>query len=176
LPWPGHLVPAGADPGLLLAGEIGKPHGLEGEVYVIVVSDDPHRFEPGARLHHADGRVLTVRSARRHRDRLLVVFEEIESREQAEAARGTLYVPASETRALEDDEFWQHELVGCTVVHQDGTEIGRITSIVPGPAQDLLVVATGAGDRYVPAVKAIVVAVDLVARRVTVDPPEGLLE
>jgi 16S rRNA processing protein RimM len=168
-------VPADPNPGLLLAGEVGKPHGLDGEVYVIVVSDDPHRFEPGSRLHHADGRVLTVTSARRHRDRFLVRFEGIEDRRQAEGARGPLYVPPSEARTLDDDEFWQHDLVGCMVVDGDGTKVGEITSIVTGPAQDLLVVSTSTGDHYIPAVKEIVVAVDLTARRVTVDPPEGLL-
>jgi 16S rRNA processing protein RimM len=168
-------VPAGADQGLLLAGEIGKPHGVTGEVYVIVVSDDPRRFEPGAQLHHEDGRVLTVESARRHADRFLVKFEGISDRPAAESARGALYVPESDKRSLDEDEFWQQDLVGCSVVDTDGTELGTISSVLGGPAQDLLVVDTPSGERYVPAVKEIVVGVDIESRRVTVDPPEGLL-
>lgn len=78
---------------LLIAGEIGKPHGISGEVYVVRISDDPHRFDPGSRLIHEDGRELEIQSSRLHRDRLLVKFAEADSREEAEALRGTLFVP-----------------------------------------------------------------------------------
>lgn len=168
-------MPTGADPDLLLAGEIGKPHGTAGEVYVTVISDDPRRFEPAARLQHENGVILTVETARRHRNRFLVKFEGIDDREGAEAARGALFVPASRARALEDDEFWQHELMGCRVVTRAGDEVGVVGSIVTGPAQDLLVVGTPSGERLVPVVKEIVVEVDLARRLVTIDPPEGLL-
>jgi len=168
-------VPPGTEDGLLLAGEIGKPHGVSGEVYVMVISDDPRRFDAGARLQHDDGRVLTVESARRHGDRFLVKFEELTDRASAQAARGALYVPATEARDLDEDEFWHRDLAGCLVVTVSGDEVGTIAEVVSGPAQDLLVVTTSSGERLVPAVREIVVGVDIGARRVTIDPPEGLL-
>jgi 16S rRNA processing protein RimM len=161
---------------MLLAGEIGKPHGLAGEVYVVVISDDPHRFEPGAALHHADGRTLTIETSQAHGDRFLVKFAGIDSRESAVALRGALYVPSSETRALDDDEFWHSDLIGCTVVGRDGSDIGTVARVVAGPVQDLLEVTTSAGPRLVPMVKEIVTSVDPGARRIVLDPPEGLLD
>ncbi|HEV3471963.1 MAG TPA: ribosome maturation factor RimM [Actinomycetota bacterium] len=160
---------------MLLAGEIGKPHGLAGEVYVVVISDDPRRFEPGARLHHADGRILTVETARHHRDRFLVKFEGIEDREGAAGLRGALYVGGDEVRDLEEDEYWLHDIVGCDVMTTDGATVGRVSDVINGPAQDLLEVATSDGPRLVPVVKDILVSVDVVSRRVVIDPPEGLL-
>jgi 16S rRNA processing protein RimM len=161
---------------LLLAGEIGKPHGLAGEVYVVVISDDPHRFEPGAELHHSDGRMMTVESSRAHGARFLVKFAGIDGREAAAALRGALYVPSSQARPLDDDEFWHDDLVGCTVVGPDGSDIGTVSAVVAGPAQDRLEVATAAGPRLVPLVKEIVTTVDLDARKIVLDPPEGLLD
>lgn len=160
---------------MLLAGEIGKPHGISGEVYVVVISDDPRRFEPGSRLHHADGRSLTVETARHHRDRFLVKFEGVEDREGAQGLRGALYIPADDARVLDDDEYWQHDLVGCEVTTRGGEPVGKVSDIVSGPAQDLLEIATPSGTRLVPVVKDIIVSVDVAGRAVVIDPPEGLL-
>ncbi len=148
---------------------------MSGEVYVIVISDDPRRFEPGSRLHHEDGRVLTVEDARRHRDRFLVRFAGVNDREGAEVLRGALYVPVDEVRSLEEDEYWQHDIVGCDVTTRGGDAVGRVENVVNGPAQDLLEIATANGIRLVPMVKEIVVSVDTAARAVVIDPPEGLL-
>lgn len=161
---------------MLLAGQIGKPHGVSGEVYVIRISDDPRRFEPGATLVHEDGRSLVVLSARPHRDRFLVRFEGIEDRPAAEGARGKLFVSQDDVRELEDDEFWPHDLVGCEAETPDGATIGSITGVRMGGVQDLLVIETPSGERLVPLVAALVPEVDVGAGRVVVDAPPGLLE
>lgn len=157
-------------------GRIGKPHGIRGEVYVERISDDPGRFEIGSELIHEDGRTLRVASARAHRDRFLVRFEGIESRADAEDLRGALFAPSGTLRTLGEDEYWAHELIGCVVVTGAGAEVGRVEGVVDAPAQDLLVVATPAGERYVPMVRELVPEIDLAARRVVVTPPEGLLD
>ena len=161
---------------MLLAGQIGKPHGTAGEVYVIRISDDPRRFEPGASLIHEDGRVLVVASARPHRDRFLVRFEGIEDRRDAEGARGRLYISQEDVRDLEEGEFWPHDLVGCEVISPDGSAIGKVSGVQMGGVQDLLVIATPMGEKLVPLVEALVPEIDVAANKVVVDAPPGLLE
>lgn len=143
---------------------------------MIRISDDPQRFAPGARLIHEDGRELVVASGRSHRDRFLVRFEGVSDRITAQDLRGALYVPLSEARELGTDEYWIHDLVGCRVLDPAGRDIGVVASVIPNPAQDLLAVDTPEGERLIPAVRQILMAVDLTERRVTVDLPEGLLE
>lgn len=162
-------------PGRLLAGQVGKPHGLAGEVYVVPISDDPHRFEPGARLIHDKAGDLIVETARQHNQRFLIKFEGTDTRDAADALRGALYVTPDDLRQLDDSEFWEHDLVGCTVVTADGDEVGEVQAIINGP-QDLLEVATPQGERYVPIVRELIVSVDVEERRITVNPPEGLFE
>lgn len=143
---------------------------------MIRISDDPRRFEPGSQLHHEDGRILVVESARAHRDRFLVKFEGVEARTDAEGLRGALFVPESEARELTSGEFWEHDLEGLAAVHAEtGAPLGTVSYVQPGPAQDLLVIETSDGERLVPFVSEIVVEVDVEAGRVKIDPPEGLL-
>lgn len=124
---------------------------------------------------HEDGRVLVVTSSRAHRDRFLVRFEGIDSREAAEGLRGALYVGAGESRELGDYEYWESDVVGCEVFLADGTKVGRVTDVIVRPAQDLLEVENATGRHLVPFVEAIVIEVDPEARRIVVDPPAGLL-
>jgi 16S rRNA processing protein RimM len=163
-------------PERLVVGEVGKPHGLAGEVYVVPISDDPQRFSPGARLVHDSGRSLVIESTRTHRTRFLVKFEGIDSRDTAENLKGALYVDPDQLRDLEADEYWDHELIGLQVELGDGTAVGSATDVLHGPAQDLLVIDTKVGERLVPMVPGIVVAVDREGRKIVIDPPEGLLD
>ncbi|CAN5556795.1 ribosome maturation factor RimM [soil metagenome] len=163
-------------PRLLLAGKVGKPHGLAGELFVAPISDDPKRFDPGSVLAHESGRELVVETSRRHRNRLLVKFHGVGDRDDAEALRGALYVTPERLRALEADEYWEHEIVGCNVATAEGRHVGIVARVVPGAAQDLLVVDTSRGERLVPIVKDIVVEIDVQDRRVRIEPPQGLLD
>ena len=117
-----------------------------------------------------------VESSRDHRNRFLVKFEGVGTREEAEAVKGTLFVPADRARDLEEGEFWERDVVGCEVVTGEGVKIGTVTDVIPGPAQDLLEIDTGRGTSLVPFVSEIVTSVDTGSRRVVVDPPEGLFE
>ena len=61
----------------LTAAIVGPAHGLRGEVILDVRSDDPEVLTPGAHLEVAGrGAVVTVRSIRVHKDRVLASFEE----------------------------------------------------------------------------------------------------
>lgn len=141
------------------------------------LSDDPRHFDQGAELCLDDGRPLVVAATRTHKgDRLLVKFEGVDSRDQAEQLRGAVYAPSGEVRELELDEYWPRDLIGCDIVDPDGHTLGRVTTVVPSVGQDLLEVATPEGRALVPLVKAIVTTVDLESRRITVDAPPGLLD
>jgi 16S rRNA processing protein RimM len=149
---------------------------LTGEVYVMAISDDPTRFTAGSVLERASGAALVVESSRPHRTRLLVKFEGVDDRDSAEALRGPVFVRPSDLRELEEEQWWEHELVGLAAVDLAGTSLGRVTEVMPGGAQDLLVLDTPSGERLVPLVAALIRAVDLPAGRIVLDPPEGLLD
>lgn len=144
---------------------------------MVPISDDPHRFDRGSQLVHADGARLVVEGSHVHKgDRLLVKFEGVDSRDAAELIRGAVFVREDQRRSLEDGEYWPQDLVGCRVVTVAGDEVGEVSEVVEGPAQDLISVDHEGRTFFVPLVKEIVVEVDVGARRVTIDPPAGLVD
>ncbi|MEU7003092.1 ribosome maturation factor RimM [Nonomuraea sp. NPDC046570] len=165
----------------LVVGRIGRPHGVRGEVTVEVRTDDPElRFEAGAVLvtDPASAGPLTIESRRWHQGVLLIGFAGVTSRDEAEELRNTmLVIDSSEVQPLDDpDEFYDHQLIGLSVVTVDGTAVGEVTDVLHH-GQDLLVVRRpAAAEAYIPFVKPLVPEVDLQAGRLVVDPPPGLLE
>ena len=155
-------------PVLLEIGRIERPHGLDGEVVVSLVTDRVGRLEPGSVLY-TDRGPLTVGSSRRHTKRHLVRFDRITDRTDAEAWRGVI-LSAEPIDDPEDDTLWAHELVGARVIDQHGVDHGTVVSVLDNPASDLLELEDG---QLVP----LTFLVGLVpGRRVDVDVPAGLLE
>ncbi|WP_204163328.1 ribosome maturation factor RimM [Nocardioides gilvus] len=170
----------------VLVGRIGKPHGLRGEVTIDVRTDEPElRFAAGSTLtavapkgSAAQWRTLTVRSSRWHQGTLLLAFEELPGRNEAEAARGImLHVElAPDSAPSAPDEFYEHQLRDLTVRDLDGREIGTVVGLVPGAAQDLLSIRSADGrDTLVPFVEALVPEVDVTAGFLVVADRPGLV-
>jgi len=120
---------------------------VRGEVTVLLETDDRSRFAPGSVLTTDSGRELVVVSASPYRDKGLIVgFDGVIDREQAEALRGEVVgAPVSTRRDLADGEFWPDDLVGLDAVERDGTVLGVVAAIDFGDAQDRLVIRTPAG-------------------------------
>ena len=158
----------------LTAAIVGPAHGLRGEVILDVRSDDPEVLAPGASLEIAGrGAALTVRSVRVHKDRVLASFEECASREDAEVLRGArLLVEEHE----EEDAWYPHQLKGLSARTPGGEDLGTVTGLTPGAAQDLLLVKTPAGTVMVPFVTQLVPTVDVEGGVVIIDAPPGLFD
>ena len=158
----------------LTAAIVGPAHGLRGEVILDVRSDDPEVLAPGASLEIAGrGAALTVRSVRVHKDRVLASFQECASREDAEALRGArLLVEEHE----EEDAWYPHQLKGLSARTPGGEDLGTVTGLTPGAAQDLLLVKTPAGTVMVPFVTQLVPTVDVEGGVVIIDAPPGLFD
>lgn len=166
----------------LVVGRLGRPQGVRGEITVELRTDDPEaRFAPGSvlRTEPASRGPLTVLESRPRSGGLVVAFEGVTDREGAEALRGTVLVVDTATLPpIEDeDEWYDHQLVGLAVVDVEGTPVGTLTEVVHTAASDLLAVRAEDGrEHLVPFVREMVPTVDVPGGRVVVDPPDGLLD
>ncbi|MGX1160617.1 16S rRNA processing protein RimM [Arthrobacter sp. SLBN-100] len=164
----------------LQVARIGKPHGIRGEVTVQVLTDAPEdRFVPGTEfvVEPASAGPLTVISARWNKDILLLGFEEIETRNEAEALRGAKLFIETEELDEDDDEGWyEHELVGLEA-RVGSRVVGKVAALNTMPVQDLLVVTTPNGEEVlIPFVEQIVPEVNIEEGFVLLTPPDGLFE
>lgn len=166
---------------LLLVGRVARAHGNRGQVIVNPDTDfADERFKPGRTLlvgpaDRAEGRA--VREVRFHQGRPIVKFEGIDTMNDAEALAGAeLWMTAEAAGPLPDGTYYRHDLVGCDVVDAAGAALGPVGAVEGTLDRSYLVVKTDAGDVMIPMVAEFCLDVDLAARRITVQLPDGLLD
>jgi 16S rRNA processing protein RimM len=162
-------------------GRIARAHGIRGQVIVSLDTDFPEeRFRPGAELFiERNGAVqaLTLTSVRFHRDRPVVGIAGVETMSDAEALAGReLRVPVDRLVPLPAGTFYRHELIGCRVETSSGSVVGTVEKVEGTLSGSRLVVAAPRGEVLIPLVVEICITIDPAAKRIVVDPPEGLLE
>jgi 16S rRNA processing protein RimM len=158
-----------------------KTQGRHGEVAVEVHSDVPNRFHEGMRLQALadDGqrRELQVEELWPHKSYLVLKFAGTESISEAEALVGCELQVAREQRAqLEAGWSYVSDLVGCTLFDGEN-EVGTVKDVRFGAGEaPLLVVAQGREEHEIPFAEAFLKGVDIGAKRIVMELPEGLLE
>ena len=74
----------------------------------------------------------------------------------------------------ENRTYLVKDLAGCEVVTLAGESLGRLQDVLPTGSNDVFVVGEGSAEVLIPALKTVVVKIDLEQRRITVDWPDGL--
>jgi 16S rRNA processing protein RimM len=154
-------LPTEGEPDLLPVGRVGRPHGVDGAFVVEDASEAEERFAVGARLL-VDGAVAEVVASRRvGGGRRAVVLD----RPVARGAR--LFVRRADLPPLPADTYYVADLVGLEVLGADGTLLGVVHDVLPGPANDSLELDTGV---LLPLVEDCGRAVDPASGRVLLNP------
>jgi 16S rRNA processing protein RimM len=142
----------------VVVGRVGKPHGLDGSFVVEDASDDPRWFEPGARFRVGANEVEVV-AAKRAGGRPVIRLD-------GRVARGAqLEVERTALPPTDEDEYYVFELVGVDVVEEGGRALGKVATVAPGIANDVLELDSGLA---LPMVEECVRDIDLEARRILV--------
>jgi 16S rRNA processing protein RimM len=166
---------------LVAIAKIARPKGLKGEVFADVLTDFPERFE-GLENVAAVGPDreplnLKIEDFRFQNDRIVLKFEGYDSVEAAELLRDSeICIPESELVELEDDEFFDWQLVGCSVETLDGRRIGTVSEVQRTGGTENLLIDGDERDYLVPFAESICIEVDVENRSIKIDPPDGLLE
>ncbi len=172
---------------LMIVGRVRKAHGIRGELLVEPITDAPDAvFVSGRRFFAGtatgdpspDGQQLHVTAVRQHMDSIRLTIRGIADRTAADLWRGRfLLAPKDELPPPAEDEVYLHDLLGMRVMHEDGRALGTVADTYDLPQGLMLDVrpVTGGTTYFIPWRDEILVAVDEVARVITVNPPEGLL-
>ena len=164
------------DESTVAVGRITRAHGVQGELAVLVISEVPGRFADGETVWLEDGRTLTVESSRPHKDRLLVRFREVQTREQAEALqRALLVVPESLSPELPEGSWWDHRIVGCAIETDTGRALGTVHDVIHTAANDVWSAVDDDGtETLIPVLRDVILDVDMDAKRIVVREIPGL--
>ncbi|MBE7243905.1 MAG: ribosome maturation factor RimM [Actinomycetospora chiangmaiensis] len=171
--------PLSPDPDLVLLGEFGRPHGLNGEIRLKSYTGDPLAIAGYGPLRASDGRSLELLDARpapgAAADILLCRVKGVADRTGAEALnRVSLSIARDKLGEPEEDEFFLADLIGLAVVDEAGAQLGSVVAVPNYGGGDLLEIRSvqGGPTALLPFTKAFVPSLDVVSGRVTALLPE----
>ncbi len=174
-------------------GRVLDAWGIKGWVKLLPHSGDPQtllqakswflqtpeaRFRPGFTAFKGSVSV-TIDECRWHSDVVVAKIEGLDDRNGAEALKGArIFLPRSAFPPPADDEYYWVDLIGLDVINRQGQSLGQVRDLMSTGPNSVLVLAYEAtaedgsavpAERMIPFVSAHVDAVDLPARRITVD-------
>ena len=175
----------GSDDLIVIARAV-RTHGLKGEIVAELLTDFPERFDdvdelilvaPSGEQRAGEQRPIQLEDFWFQKDRVVLKLADYDDVDRAKELIGYDFaVPDSERVPLEEDEFYDWELEGCTVKVGDKS-IGQVRSVMRTGGAEILVISDDSGkEQLVPLAAEIVVEIDKVGKTIVVDPPEGLLE
>ncbi|WP_226665729.1 ribosome maturation factor RimM [Metabacillus litoralis] len=165
-------------------GKIVNTHGVRGEVRVISKTDfADERYQRGNKLYifkenSNEQLEVVVENHRVHKNFDLLTFKGMNSIQDVEPFKGSLLkVTEDQLTELEDGEYYFHEIIGCTMFTDEGSEIGVIHEILSTGANDVWVVKRKIGkDLLVPYIDDIVTEINIEEKKIVITPMEGLLD
>lgn len=159
----------------LVVGEVVRPQGLRGELKVKPYTDNPDRFFDLKRIR-INGEMRSLHCLRVHEGFAYIRLEGVYSREAADGMRGALLqIHRDEAVELPEDTEFIIDLIGCTAVDTEGVPHGVLKDILQPGGVDVYVFASEKGEMMVPALKKVVLSVDVKEKRILLD-AEGLRE
>ena len=172
-----------SEPRFLAVGQIVGVHGIRGELKVELLTQDPQRFGDLERvfvgLEGQEPVPWPLEAYRLHKGQALLKLAQCNDRNTAETLRGYLIqVPFAEAIPLEEDEYYEHQIVDLDVWTVTGEHLGQVVDILYTGANEVYIVRPVDPHRreiLIPAIADVIVKVDLEASRLVVDLPAGLL-
>ena len=160
----------------MLIGRVIRAHGVDGSLRIQPHTDNPRRFQPGS-VVLIQGSPRTVASCRPFRDgHALLRLENLDRPDDARQLAGEwLVAPVDADAELPPGEYYHYQLVGLTVITDEGERLGAISEVLVTGSNDVYVVRSETGgELLLPAITQVVQEVDLAAGTVLVHLLDGL--
>ena len=158
----------------ILLAQIGSAHGIKGEVRVKPFGE-PDMLDQYGKLETKDGKKFKIKRMRSQKNMMVVKFEGVNTREEAEALnRVELYIDRAKLPELEDeDEFYIEDLIGMDVQDENGETIGTVLTVSNFGAGDMIEVkpTNSSSTHYLPFTKEVVPEIDFENGSLKVVPP-----
>lgn len=160
---------------LITIGVIVAPHGVRGDVRILPRTDFPERFM-NMDVCYINGEPYHITSAKFHKQFILATFKELPDRTAVERlGKQEIKVPRQDLMELPEDRYYIFEIEGLAVEDTEGNDLGIVKEVLQPGANDVYVVAKeGEPDLLLPALKTVVLTIDIESGKMIVDPPEWL--
>lgn len=173
---------------LMEVGKVRDAHGLKGELFLVFFAEEAAWLDKVKTLklegaapnkegkHQRISKELTIKNYRPHKKGVILKFEEVPDRTEAEKLIGfVINIPKDLLTSAKGEDIFLNEVEGFTVV-ENGKDLGVISGFSTNGAQDIIIVKGADRDLEIPFIKEFIEKIDWAEKRINLKLPEGLLE
>lgn len=161
-------------------GQVVALFGVRGELKVRSLTDIPDRFSQLEAVYlGTDYQRFVIERVRPYKGEVIILkLAGIDDANAAETLRyQNLSIPLNQLAQLPPGSYYQHDIVGLTVLLPAGSELGRVVDILETGSNDVYIVQTPMGEQVmIPAIKEVIKGIDLIRHTMSIEPLPGLLE
>lgn len=155
----------------LSVGQIINTHGIKGEIKVYPLTDDIRRFRKLEKIYIDDTEKKVI-WCKLQNDVVILKIEGIDTLEDAAKFKEKyIYVKREDAVKLKEGSYFIADMIGCSVQDENGTDLGTISDVLKTGSNDVYVVK-GSSELLVPAIKDVVVDIDIKNSKVIIKPVE----
>jgi 16S rRNA processing protein RimM len=164
---------------LVAVGSIVGTHGVKGELKIIPYFEPVAQYEGFEALYvktaGGEKKKFSVERIRFHKQFIIIKLEGCASINEAQSLRNNeIEIPSERLPLLQEGEFYWHDLIGMSVHDETGDCLGKVKDIFPTGSNDVIVVRHEDEELLLPAIREVVLKIDLNENRITVRPQEFL--
>lgn len=163
-----------------IVGKIINTHGINGELKIYPLTDEPKRFSDLDELYIGDLKmVVNIRNVRYHKGFPIIGLHEFDNINQVLQFKDQyIYIDDKDKIALPENRYFISDLIGCGVFDMDKKKVGYIKDILQNSGNDVYLVKNDINNKeyLIPAVQAFIKVVDIDKKMIFIDPIEGMIE
>ena len=150
---------------LLEIGRIIRPQGLAGRLKVLSYLESQDLMEGLRELFIGrdprEAIAFPLQDVRKGRNFFVLKLGGIEDKDAASRHVGSsVWMPSAAMRKLPEGEYYWHEIIGLTVVTEEGLALGRIESLFPTGSNDVYVCRGEGKEILLPAIGDVILKID----------------
>lgn len=164
---------------LITIGRVVKPHGIDGTLKVLPMTDFPQHFTSLKEVFLVKDQIseATVEHVRFHKGYILLKLIQCSGRSDAEEWIGAeVGIESKDLWPLKKGEYYRFQIEGLNVITEDGECLGRIREIISTGSNDVYVVKNGKKEYLLPAIKEVIKEIDLEKKVMIIHLLEGLID
>jgi len=162
-------------------GIINNTHGVRGEVKVFPMTDDMKRYKKLREVFIEDPRgnrtLYAIKNVKFFKQFVILALEGIDNMDKASKLKGhKVVIHRKDAIELPEDSYFICDIIGCQV-YENGVLLGEVTDVFPTGSNDVYVVKNSEGrELLLPAIKDVILNVDVAAGRIDVKLLKGLMD
>ncbi len=164
----------------IIVGVITNSHGVKGEVKVFPLTDDIDRFNYLENAYIGKNKIkVSVEKVRQHKNLAIIKFNEYNNiNEILKFKDDYIYIDDGDKVNLPKDHFFIYDLIGSQVFDMESNLVGILEDVIKGPSNDIYVVKNKEKNKeyLIPSVKEFIHEVDILNKKIIIDPIEGMIE